>query len=247
MNNFSEQFQHLCTVDGLLSLLTLTMLEIVLGIDNIIFVSIVAGKLSDKKEQRTARFIGLLMAMFIRIALLFFIGWILGLSTALFEIFGIGFTGKDIILFCGGVFLLAKTVSEIHQKIEGDEEEKEVNVKRTALFSIILQIVFIDIVFSFDSILTAVGVVDNVLIMMAAVVVSMIIMIISSEKVSEFIDRHPTVKMLALAFLLMIGVLLIAEAFHKEIPKAYVYSSMAFAFLVEVLNMRVRKKSSNKK
>ena len=126
-------------------------------------------------------------------------------------------------------------------------KDKEVNVKRTVLLSIILQIVFIDIVFSFDSILTAVGVVDNVLIMMAAVVVSMIIMMISSESVSDFIDKHPTVKMLALAFLLMIGVLLIAEAFHKEIPKAYVYSSMAFAFLVEVLNMRVRKKISKKK
>jgi predicted tellurium resistance membrane protein TerC len=246
---WSEQFHHLITVDGLISLLTLTMLEIVLGIDNIIFVSIIAHKLDHKKDQRTARFVGLLFAMFIRIGLLFAIGWIMTLNDVLFTFFGNGFTGKDIILLCGGIFLLIKTVSEIHQKIEGEEEDEEERKKpkaKNVLFSIILQIVFIDIIFSFDSILTAVGVVNNVVIMMAAVVVSMIIMMIASEKVSEFIERHPTMKMLALAFLLMIGVLLIADAFHREIPKEYVYCSMGFAFLVEILNMRARKKYAKK-
>ena len=246
MGTYSDQFHHLFTLDGAISLLTLTVLEIVLGIDNIIFVSIVASKLSDKKEQRTARYVGLLMAMFIRIALLFAIGWILTLNKTLFTFFGNDFTGKDIILLGGGVFLLIKTVSEIHQKIEGENEEAGEKKKakiQNRLFSIILQIVFIDIIFSFDSILTAVGVVNNVIIMMASVVVSMVIMMMASEKVSEFIDRHPTMKMLALAFLLMIGVLLVAEAFHRSIPKEYVYCSMGFAFLVEILNMRARKKA----
>ncbi|HEY6161208.1 MAG TPA: TerC family protein [Bacteroidia bacterium] len=250
MNNYQEQFQHLFTIDGLISLLTLTVLEIVLGIDNIIFVSIVASKLEDKKEQRTARFTGLLMAMFIRIGLLFAIGWILTLDQPLFTVFGNGFTGKDIILFGGGVFLLIKTVSEIHQRIEGEEEDEEEKRKKKkvkdALFAVIMQIVFIDIIFSFDSILTAVGVVNNVIIMIAAVIVSMVLMMIASEKVSEFIERHPTMKMLALAFLLMIGVLLVAEAFHREIPKQYVYCSMGFAFLVEFLNMRARKNAGKK-
>jgi predicted tellurium resistance membrane protein TerC len=246
LQTYQEQFHHLLSLDGLISLLTLTLLEIVLGIDNIIFVSIIAAKLDDKKEQRTARFVGLLMAMFIRIGLLFAISWILTLEEVLFTFLGNGFTGKDVILLCGGVFLLVKTVSEIHEKIEGEKEEegavKKVKVKN-ALFSIILQIVFIDIIFSFDSILTAVGVVNNIMIMMSSVIVSMIIMMLASEKVSEFIERHPTMKMLALAFLLMIGVLLVADAFHKEIPKEYVYCSMGFAFLVEILNMRARKKA----
>ena len=249
MNDYQEQLQHLFTLDGLISLLTLTVLEIVLGIDNIIFVSIVASKLEDKKEQRTARFTGLLMAMFIRIGLLFAISWILTLDKPLFTVFGNGFTGKDIILFGGGVFVLIKTVSEIHQRIEGEEEEEEKKKKRKvkdALFAVIMQIVFIDIIFSFDSILTAVGVVNNVIIMIASVIVSMILMMIASEKVSEFIERHPTMKMLALAFLLMIGVLLVAEAFHREIPKQYVYCSMGFAFLVEFLNMRARKNAGKK-
>ena len=240
MLDFSEQLKHLFTIDGLLGLLTLTVLEIVLGIDNIIFVSIVATRLQTKKEQRSARFTGLLFAMFIRIALLFFIGWILSLTEPLFIFFGQDFTGKDIILLGGGIFLLVKTVGEIHNKIEGGDE-KGVGFKRISMMWIILQIIFIDIIFSFDSILTAVGVVKEVVTMMAAVVVSMIIMMLLSEKVSEFIDKHPTLKMLALAFLLMIGVLLVAEAFHKEVPKEYVYTSMAFAFLVEFLNMRERK------
>ena len=241
MIDFAGQIQHLFTLDGLLGLFTLTILEIVLGIDNIIFVSIVASRLETKKEQRSARFTGLLVAMLIRLALLFLIGWILSLTETLFTLFGQGFTGKDLILLGGGVFLLVKTVGEIHNKIEGGGENAEQTSKKVNMTWIILQIVLIDIVFSFDSILTAVGVVKEVVTMMAAVIVSMIIMMLLSERVSNFIEKHPTVKMLALAFLLMIGVLLVAEAFHKEVPKEYVYSSMAFAFFVEFLNMRERK------
>jgi predicted tellurium resistance membrane protein TerC len=244
--SFSDQFHHLLSLDGLLSLLTLTLLEIVLGIDNIIFISIIAGKVQDKKDRKRARTIGLLLALAMRIGLLFGITWIIGLKDDLFTLFGNGFSGRDIILFCGGVFLLAKTTSEIHEKMDvaDDSEEEKKTKKAASVMSVIMQIMFIDIVFSFDSILTAVGIVNEVLIMIAAVIVSMLIMLAFSEKVSSFIERHPTVKMLALSFLLMIGFLLILEAFDVHVPKPYVYSAMAFAFLVEMLNMRVRKKSA---
>lgn len=244
MENLTEQLQHFLTVDGLISLLTLTVLEIVLGIDNIIFVSIIAGKLSDKAEQKKARTIGLGLALIMRVLLLLGISWIIGLKDPIVTLFEHEFSGRDLILLAGGIFLLVKTTSEIHEKIEGGhDEEKELNIKKVVLSSIIFQIIFIDMVFSFDSILTAVGVVDNVLIMIAAVIVSMVIMLLSAARVSEFINRHPTVKMLALAFLLMIGVLLVMEGFGKEVPKEYVYTSMAFAFFVELLNMRVRRKT----
>ncbi len=243
--DFSEQLHHLVTLDGLISLLTLTVLEIVLGIDNIIFVSIIAGKLSDRKDQRKARSIGLTLALVMRVLLLLGISWIISLKDPILTLFEHEFSGRDLILLAGGVFLLAKTTSEIHEKIEGGEGEKEVNVKKVVLSSIIFQIIFIDIIFSFDSILTAVGVVNNVTIMIAAVIISMLLMLAASEKVSDFINRHPTVKMLALAFLMMIGVLLVMEGFGKEVPKEYVYCSMAFAFFVELLNMRVRKKKGN--
>lgn len=240
-----DQIAQIFTADGIVSLLTLALLEIVLGIDNIIFISIIAGRLPDKTSQKQARFIGLLLALLMRVALLFGITWIIGMKSDLFTLFDIGFSGRDIILFCGGVFLLAKTVSEIHEKIEtSDDSEEEKRSKIPSLLSIIIQIVLIDIVFSFDSILTAVGIVDNVYIMIAAVIISMVIMMLFSEAVSEFINKHPTIKMLALAFLLMIGFLLVLEAFDVHVPKPYVYSSMAFAFLVEVLNMRMRKKKS---
>jgi predicted tellurium resistance membrane protein TerC len=260
--SFSDQFQHLASVDGLLSLLTLTLLEIVLGIDNIIFISIIAGKIKDPKERKTARGLGLLLALLMRVALLFGITWIIGLTKPLFTLSGMvsvfegmgmehaleaaQITGRDIILFCGGIFLLAKTTSEIHEKMDlADDTEEEKKTKKSAsLKSVVLQIMLIDMVFSFDSILTAVGIVDEVIIMIAAVIISMGIMLMFSEKVSSFIEKHPTVKMLALSFLLMIGLLLILEAFDVHVPKPYVYSSMAFAFLVEILNMRVRRKSA---
>jgi predicted tellurium resistance membrane protein TerC len=250
MVDYASQFHHLLSVDGLISLLTLALLEIVLGIDNIIFISIIAGKLPNRIDQRKARNIGLMMALILRIALLFAITWIIGLKDDLFTLFGHGFSGRDIILFVGGVFLLAKTTSEIHEKMDAaddSEEEKNQKKKGTTLFAIVMQIVFVDIVFSFDSILTAVGIVNEVIIMIAAVIISMIIMLIFSEKVSDFIDTNPTVKMLALAFLLMIGALLIMESCDVHVPKQYVYSSMAFAFLVETLNMRVRKKKREAK
>jgi len=249
MNDFAGQLQHLFTVDGLISLLTLALLEIVLGIDNIIFISIIAGKLTDKKEQQRARRIGLLLALVMRVGLLFSIVWIMEMENTLFTLFGNDFSGRDIILFLGGVFLLAKTTSEIHEKMDeaDDDEEEKKNKVVSTLFSIVIQIVLIDIVFSFDSILTAIGIVDQVLIMIAAVIISMVIMLIFSESVSNFINEHPTVKMLALAFLLMIGVLLVMESFDVHVPKQYVYCSMAFAFLVEVLNMRMRKKKASKK
>lgn len=240
-----DQIAQLFTLDGLISLLTLALLEIVLGIDNIIFISIIAGRLPDKKSQRQARVIGLFLALIMRVGLLFGITWIISMKEDLFTLFDVGFSGRDIILFCGGIFLLAKTVSEIHEKIEtSDDSEAEKKMNIPSLVSIIIQIVLIDIVFSFDSILTAVGIVDNVYTMIAAVVISMLIMLAFSEKVSEFINKHPTIKMLALAFLLMIGFLLVLEAFDVHVPKPYVYSSMAFAFLVEILNMRMRRKKN---
>ena len=264
--DFSAQLQHLFSVDGLVSLLTLALLEIVLGIDNIIFISIVSGKLENKKEQKTARFWGLLLALIMRVGLLFGITWIIGLREPLFTMNGLvnlftemglehpleaaQVTGRDIILFCGGIFLLAKTTSEIHEKMDmADDTEEELREKKKSygIVGIILQIVLIDIVFSFDSILTAVGIVNEVLIMIAAVVISMLIMLAFSEKVSTFIEKHPTVKMLALAFLLMIGFLLVLESFDVHVPKPYVYFSMAFAFAVEMLNMRARKKKPVKK
>jgi predicted tellurium resistance membrane protein TerC len=259
---FSQQFSHLLTVDGLISLFTLAMLEIVLGIDNIIFISIIAGKIRDHKDRKKARMVGLLLALVMRVGLLFAITWIIGMTKPLFTLgewmtqaflnmgmehpdLAAQITGRDIILFCGGVFLFAKTISEIHEKMDmADDSEEEKKLKAASVFSVIMQIMLIDIVFSFDSILTAVGIVDEVIIMIAAVVISMGIMLAFSGKVSAFIEKHPTVKMLALAFLLMIGFLLILEAFEVHVPKPYVYSAMAFAFLVEMLNMRLRKKSA---
>lgn len=247
--NWAENFESLFTVASLISLLTLVVLEIVLGIDNIIFISIIANRLKSREEQKKARSIGLTLALLMRVALLFSIAWLVsGARAELFRLFEMPVSMREIILFAGGVFLLVKTTTEIHHKIEGeDEEEEAVARKKVTLRSVIMQIVFIDIVFSFDSILTAVGVVDNVLVMILAVIVSMIVMLIFAGKVAEFINRHPTVKMLALAFLLMIGMLLVLESFHVEVPKAYVYSSMAFAFLVEMLNMRMRKKAGRKR
>lgn len=242
--HLAQDFDQLFTIGSLISIITLTLLEIVLGIDNIIFISIVANKL-PKAQQPKARSIGLILALFMRIVLLFSISWIVSLKQPLFSVMDFEATGRDLILFAGGVFLLVKTTSEIHTKIEGIEES-ELNVKKIALNAIIMQIVFIDIVFSFDSILTAVGLVDNLLIMIFAVIFAMVIMLIFSGRVSDFINKYPSVKMLALAFLLMIGMLLILDACHIHVPKAFVYFSMAFSLLVEFLNIRMYSKKAKR-
>ena len=243
--HLAENFEALFSLASLISLLTLSILEIVLGIDNIIFVSIIAAKL-PRNQQKKARTVGLSLALIMRIALLFSISWVIGLKDPLFFVMDFGATGRDLILFSGGIFLLMKTTLEIHNKIEG-HDESERNIKKVTLRSIVFQIVFIDIIFSFDSILTAVGLVSNILIMVLAVIIAMFIMLAFSEKVSDFINKNPTIKMLALAFLLMIGMLLLLDAFHIHVPKEFVYFSMAFSFLVEFLNMRMHRKGANRK
>jgi len=230
------------------SLLTLTFMEIVLGIDNIIFISIVVNRLPAGLQAR-GRTIGLLLALLFRIGLLLSISWIVGLRQALFELpfpwleqpFGV--TGRDLILLAGGLFLMYKSTTEIHTKLQGEEEEDAGTGGSATMSSVILQIVVIDIVFSFDSILTAVGLVDNVLVMIAAVICAMGIMLTFSGAVARFVNNNPTIKMLALSFLIMIGFMLVMEAAHKEVEKGYLYFAMAFSLIVELLNLRLRKKT----
>ncbi|MBN8569040.1 MAG: TerC family protein [Ignavibacteria bacterium] len=228
--------------DTYVSLLTLTFLEIILGIDNIIFISILTGKLPPH-EQGKARTLGLALALIFRVLLLLSISWIAGLVHPLFTVFGFAVTGRSLILILGGLFLLFKSTMEIHEKLEG-AEEKESEVKgKVKLSSLLIQIILLDLVFSFDSVITAVGLVPHVSIMIIAIILSMIVMLIFAKSVSDFIHRHPTIKMLALSFLLMIGLLLFLEGLHIEVPKGYVYFAMAFSFLVELLNIKLRKKS----
>ena len=230
------------------SLLTLTFMEIVLGIDNIIFISIVVNRLPTATQAR-GRTIGLLLALGFRIGLLLSISWIVGLRKALFNLpfpwleqpFGV--TGRDIILLAGGLFLMYKSTTEIHTKLQGEEEEEGLGDGRSTLMNVIIQIIIIDIVFSFDSILTAVGLVDNVLVMIAAVICAMGIMLAFSGVVADFVNKNPTIKMLALSFLIMIGFMLVMEAAHKEVEKGYLYFAMAFSLIVEMLNLRLRKKT----
>ena len=238
-----EELSNIFSVSGLISLLTLVVMEIVLGIDNVIFVSILAGKL-PRNQQEKARRTGLTLALLIRIGLLFGITRIIGATTDLFTIAGNGFSARDLILMAGGLFLIAKSTSEIHGKILGEEEHKNPDAKKLDMRSAIMQIILLDIVFSFDSILTAVGLVNDVWIMIIAVIISMLVMLAASKVISDFINKHPTIKMLALSFLLMIGLLLVVEAFDVDVPKGYVYFAMAFSLIVELLNMRMRKKAS---
>jgi len=233
-------FQLFSQPDTYVSLLTLTFLEIVLGIDNIIFISILTGKLPEKEREK-ARVTGLSIALLFRILLLLAISWIAGLVQPLFSVFGVGFSGRDLILLAGGIFLLIKSTLEIHEKLEVEEKTDAKSVK-SKFWNIITQIIVLDLVFSLDSVITAVGLVQEVSIMVIAIVISMIIMILFAGKVSDFIHKHPTIKMLALSFLLMIGLLLVVEAFHVHVPKGYVYFAMAFSFLVEMLNIKMRKK-----
>jgi predicted tellurium resistance membrane protein TerC len=246
-----DVFPNLLDPAVIVSLLTLTFLEIVLGIDNIIFISIVSSKL-PKAQQPRARFIGLMMAMIFRICLLFGITYIIKLTNPLFTIPFIeqegkplSISAKDLILILGGFFLIAKSISEIHHKLEAEEaiQNKEIKKVVASFGATIFQIVLIDAVFSIDSILTAVGLVDNVWIMILAVVISIGIMMAFATPVSDYIDRNPTLQILALAFLVAIGIILIGEGFHQHINKGYIYTAMAFGLSVEFLNMRLRKKN----
>jgi predicted tellurium resistance membrane protein TerC len=218
---------------------TLTALELVLGIDNIVFISILAGKL-PAEQQKKARLVGLGLAMFMRVGLLFSLSWIISLTAPLFTVVGQEISGRDIVLILGGLFLIGKSTHEIHSKLEGDEGSGSTRVK-ASFVSVIIQILLLDIVFSLDSVITAVGMVDEIWIMIAAVVVAVLFMMVFASPISNFVDRHPTVKMLALSFLLLIGVTLIAEAFDRHIPKGYIYFAMAFSVFVEMLNLRLRK------
>jgi predicted tellurium resistance membrane protein TerC len=223
-----------------LAFVTLTALEIVLGIDNIIFISILVGRL-PKHQQPRGRTIGLGLAMLTRILLLLSITWVMSLSADLFSVLGQGVSGRDLILIGGGLFLLAKSTMEIHTSLEGQEHEHGVKGGATFL-SIVTQIAIIDIVFSLDSVITAVGMADHVEVMIAAVIVAVIVMMVLAGPISDFVDRHPTVKMLALSFLIMIGMALIAEGVELHIPKGYIYFAMAFSVAVEMLNIRLRRR-----
>jgi len=224
-----------------IAFLTLTLLELVLGIDNVIFISILSGKLPAEQQPR-ARFIGLSLALVMRIILLFSLTWVMGLVEPLFAIFRQEVSGRDLILLIGGLFLIAKSTHEIHGSLEGEEGERSRKVF-PGFTGVIIQIMLLDIVFSLDSVITAVGMVSNLWIMIAAVVVSIIAMMLFAGPIGAFVQRHPTIKMLALSFLLLIGVTLIAEGLHQHIPKGYIYFAMAFSVAVEALNMRLRKRT----
>ena len=226
-------------------LATLTLMEVVLGIDNIIFISILAAKLPVEDQSR-ARILGLSLAGAIRILMLFAISWLVSLTAPLFELFGHSFSGRDLILLAGGVFLVYKAVKEIHEKLEGEEEE-EGGKARVTFTGVIIQILLLDIIFSLDSVITAVGMTEHLWVMIVAMLIALAVMIWAGGAISDFVLKHPTVKMLALSFLLLIGVSLSAEAFHKEIPKGYIYSAMAFSVLVEALNLFAKKRREKKK
>ncbi len=226
-------------------LLTLTLLEIVLGIDNVIFISILSGKLPAAQQAR-ARRIGLILAFVSRVLLLFSISWLMGLTKVLFTlpILDQPVTGRDLILILGGLFLVGKSVLEIHDKLEGEEGHGSTPAKVATFRAVIVQILILDVVFSLDSVITAIGLVDQLWIMITAVFVSLCIMLASAGSINDFVNRHPTVKMLALSFLILIGVTLIGEGLGQHIPKGYIYFSMAFAFGVEMLNLKLRTQSA---
>ena len=223
-----------------ISLTTLTLLEIVLGVDNIVFISILVGRLPPAERQR-ARILGLIVAMATRIALLLIIAWIMRLQTTLFTVLGVDIAGRDLILIAGGLFLLAKSTLEIHDSLEGVDGDE--HTRRPASFaSVLIQIGLLDIVFSLDSVITAVGMADHVTVMVIAIVLAVGVMMFSARAIGEFVDDHPTIKMLALSFLVLIGVALIAEGIDLHIPKGYIYFAMAFSVVVEILNIRIRRR-----
>ncbi len=232
-------FDPFLTTDGLIALATLTFLEVILGVDNVIFISILSSKLRQDQQLR-ARRLGLIAAMGMRILLLMTLAWIVRLTAPLFSLFGHDFSGRDLILILGGLFLLAKATLEIHDRLEGDDGHGSAKV-RPSFGAVIVQIMLLDIVFSLDSVITAVGMADHLSIMVAAVVVAVTIMMVAAEPISAFVNRHPTVKVLALSFLLLIGLSLVADGFGLHIPKGYIYFAMGFSIFVEMINLRVRK------
>ncbi len=230
--------EWLSSPEAWIALVTLTFLEIVLGVDNVIFISILAGKL-PQDQQKKARQLGLSLAMFMRIALLASLAWIAKLTTPLFSIMGNDVSGRDLILLLGGLFLMAKATFEIHDKLEGEHGRASAKVAPT-FASVIVQILLLDIVFSLDSVITAVGMANDLAVMVAAVVIAVGVMMFAAGAISEFVEHHPTVKMLALSFLLLIGISLVADGFHQHIPKGYIYFAMGFSVFVEMINLRIR-------
>jgi predicted tellurium resistance membrane protein TerC len=228
--------------DALIGLVTLTFMEIVLGIDNIIFISILAGKLPADQQAR-ARQTGLALALVIRILLLLTVSWIARLTEPWFTIMGLGISGRDLILLGGGLFLLAKATHEIHVRLEGETGHESAKVA-PSFSAVIVQILLLDVVFSLDSVITAVGMVDNIMVMIIAVIVAITIMLLSATRISDFVNKHPTVKMLALSFLLLIGFMLMLEGLHQHVPKGYIYFAIGFSVFVEMLNLRMRGKTT---
>jgi len=234
-------FEFLLSPEIWIAFFTLTALELVLGIDNIIFISILVDKL-PKEKQEIARKIGLFLAMFMRIALLLVLSWIVGLTEPVLTLFGYGISGRDIILILGGLFLIWKSTGEVHQLLEGEEGSESAKVA-SSFTGVIAQIIVIDLVFSLDSIITAVGMVSQVGVMIAAVIASVGLMMVFAKSIGDFVSNHPTIKMLALSFLVVVGVVLIADGFGHHVPKGYIYFAMAFSVGVEMLNIRMRKKA----
>ncbi|MDD2941716.1 MAG: TerC family protein [bacterium] len=231
--------ENIFTLESLAALATLTLLEVVLGIDNIVFITILVSRL-EKSQQAMARKIGLALAMLMRIGLLLSLSWVMRLSEPLFSLLGHGISGRDLTLLVGGMFLLVKSTLEIHKNIEG-EEEHSANGARKAFWSVIVQIMLLDIIFSLDSVITAVGMANQLSIMIAAVVIAVFVMMMFAGPVGDFVTEHPTVKMLALSFLILIGMALVADGMHIHIPKGYIYFSIAFSLFVEFLNLKMRK------
>jgi predicted tellurium resistance membrane protein TerC len=229
--------------ESLTALVTLTFMEIVLGIDNIIFISLLVGRLPPEKKEKV-RSLGIFFALFIRIGLLFSISWVMGLKDPLFTLFTQVFSGRDLILLGGGLFLIAKSTHEIHNKVELKEEEHEIKGRTSNPYTTFLMILLLDVVFSLDSVITAVGMANQISIMVIAMVISMVVMLYFAKKIGHFVDAHPTIKILALAFLILIGVMLVMEGMGKHIDKGYIYFAMFFSLGVELINMRHRKKKS---
>jgi len=236
----------LLTADGLVALVTLSAMEIVLGIDNVVFIAILVGRLPEAQREM-ARRLGLILALGIRVLLLFAITWMMGLTAPLFSVLGHGVSGRDLILLGGGLFLIFKATWEIYDKVEADHHDQAARGARAAFAWVLLQILLLDIVFSLDSVITAVGMANDLGIMVTAMVIAMLVMLVSAGAVSRFIDSHPSLKILALAFLLLIGVMLVAEGMGTHVEKGYIYFAMAFSLLVELVNMRYRRKQGAKK